>query len=64
MHSRKARILRFKVFEFSSYSTPQILNKKMRPIKRKGYDYVAPSNKKIKRLIDDIVAGNLIQHLH
>ena len=24
-----------------------------------GYDYVAPSNEKIKRLIDDIVAGNI-----
>lgn len=49
-----------KVFEFSSYSYSTNLEQKNAAIlKEMGYDYVAPSNEKIKRLIDDIVAGNI-----
>jgi uroporphyrinogen-III synthase len=49
-----------KVFEFSSYSYSTNLEQKNAAIlKEMGYDFVAPSNEKIKRLIDDIVAGNI-----
>ena len=49
-----------KVFEFSSYSYSTDLEQKNAAIlKDMGYDFVAPSNEKIKRLIDDIVAGNI-----
>lgn len=49
-----------KVFEFSSYSySPNLQQKNATILKEMGYDYVAPSNEKIKRLIEDIVAGNI-----
>jgi len=49
-----------KVFEFSSYTYSTNLEQKNAAIlKEMGYDYVAPSNEKIKSLIDEIVAGNI-----
>jgi uroporphyrinogen-III synthase len=49
-----------KVFEFSSYSySTNLEHKNAAILKEMGYDYVAPSNEKIKSLIDEIVAGNI-----
>ncbi|HVD08276.1 MAG TPA: uroporphyrinogen-III synthase [Nitrososphaeraceae archaeon] len=60
LFKRKLESLGSKVFEFSSYSYSTNLEQKNAAIlKEMGYDYVAPSNEKIKRLIDDIVAGNI-----
>jgi uroporphyrinogen-III synthase len=49
-----------KVFEFSLYSySTNLEQKNASMLKEMGYDYVAPTDEKIKGLIDDIVAGNI-----
>jgi uroporphyrinogen-III synthase len=55
---QKLESLGSKVFEFSSYSYSISLERKSGFIlKEMGYDYVAPSEEKIRKLIDDIMTG-------
>jgi len=49
-----------KVFDFSSYSYSTNLEQKNATMLREmGYDYVAPNEEKIKRLIDDLMKGSV-----
>ena len=55
---RKLESLGSKVFEFSSYSYSVSLEQKNGIIlKEMGYDYVAPTEEKIRKLIEDIMTG-------
>jgi len=48
------------VFDFSSYSYSTSLEQKNATMLREmGYDYVAPNEEKIKRLIDDLMKGSV-----
>jgi uroporphyrinogen-III synthase len=56
----KLESLGSKVFEFSSYSYATSLGKtNAAMLKEMGYDYVPPSEEKIGRLIEDIMAGTI-----
>ena len=56
----KLESLGSKVFEFSSYTYSTSLGKKNATmLKEMGYDYVPPSEEKIGRLIEDIMAGTI-----
>ena len=49
-----------KVFDFSSYSYSLSVEEKNPSIlKEMGYDYVAPTDEKIRKLIEDIMEGNI-----
>jgi uroporphyrinogen-III synthase len=55
---RKLESLGSKVFEFSSYSYSISLEQKNGiMLKEMGYDYVAPTEEKIRKLIEDIMTG-------
>ena len=61
-HSFREKIesLGSKVFEFSSYTYSTSLGKtNASMLKEMGYDYVPPSEEKIGRLIEDIMAGTI-----
>lgn len=56
----KLESLGSKVFEFSSYTYSTSLgNTNAAMLKEMGYDYVPPSEEKIGRLIEDIMAGTI-----
>lgn len=56
----KLESLGSKVFEFSSYSYATSLGKtNAAMLKEMGYDYVPPSEEKIRRLIEDIMTGTI-----
>lgn len=56
----KLESLGSKVFEFSSYSYATSLGKTNAAMLREmGYDYVPPSEEKIRRLIEDIMTGTI-----
>ncbi|MGI0031451.1 MAG: uroporphyrinogen-III synthase, partial [Nitrososphaeraceae archaeon] len=56
----KLKSLGSKVFEFSSYTYSTSLEKtNAAMLKEMGYDYVPPSEEKIGRLIEDIMAGTI-----
>jgi uroporphyrinogen-III synthase len=56
----KLESLGSKVFEFSSYTYSTSLGKtNAAMLKEMGYDYVPPSEEKIGRLIEDIMAGTI-----
>lgn len=49
-----------KVFDFSSYSySIRVEEKNSSILKEMGYDYVAPTDEKIRKLIEDIMEGNI-----
>ena len=57
---QKLESLGSKVFEFSSYTYSISLGKtNATTLKEMGYDYVPPSEEKIGRLIEDIMAGTI-----
>lgn len=57
---QKLESLGSKVFEFSSYTYSTSLGKtNATMLKEMGYDYVPPSEEKIGRLIEDIMAGTI-----
>ena len=56
----KLELLGAKVYEFSSYSYSTSLEE-INPgiLKEMGYDYVAPTEEKIRNLIEDIIGGTI-----
>ena len=60
LFKRKLESLGSKVFEFSSYSySINLEQENANMLKEMGYDYVAPTEEKIRKLIEDITSGSI-----